>query len=97
MRNMLCRLLLCSYLLIFIFYSFNIQYLLHFLQQLFKVAKGKKAERMFLEVRPSNTRAVGLYEKLGYAQIGKRKNYYPAGDGREDALVYSIDLNPTVI
>tara|TARA_R110002096_G_scaffold379_11_gene2362 strand:+ start:9458 stop:9961 length:504 start_codon:yes stop_codon:yes gene_type:complete len=69
----------------------------HFLQQLFKVAKGKKAERMFLEVRPSNTRAVGLYEKLGFAQIGQRKNYYPAGDGREDALVYSIDLNPTVI
>lgn len=69
----------------------------HFLQQLFKVAKGSKAERMFLEVRPSNKRAVLLYEGLGFAQIGKRKNYYPAGDGREDALVYSIDLNPTVI
>lgn len=50
------------------------------------------AEQSFLEVRPSNVSAIRLYESMGYVQVGRRKDYYPAGDTREDALVYLLDL-----
>jgi ribosomal-protein-alanine N-acetyltransferase len=42
---------------------------------------------MFLEVRPSNPNAIKLYQSLGFNEIGRRKDYYPARKGREDALV----------
>lgn len=43
---------------------------------------------MLLEVRPSNTGAIALYQAAGFAEIGRRKGYYPAPGGkREDALV----------
>ncbi|PCI21467.1 MAG: ribosomal-protein-alanine N-acetyltransferase [Piscirickettsiaceae bacterium] len=67
-----------------------------FLQKLFKIAKDKKAERIFLEVRPSNKAAIDLYKKLGFEKIGQRKAYYPTKDGREDALVYSFDLTSLI-
>jgi ribosomal-protein-alanine N-acetyltransferase len=54
------------------------------------VAAQQNFPRMLLEVRPSNTAAVSLYNKLGYEQIGLRKGYYPADlqtGSREDALV----------
>ena len=44
-------------------------------------------ENFFLEVRPSNTKALGLYQKLGFEEISRRKDYYPTHDGREDAIV----------
>ena len=50
-------------------------------------ARLLRADRLFLEVRPSNTRAVELYRKNGFRTIGKRPGYYPADEGREDALV----------
>jgi len=43
-----------------------------------------------LEVRPSNTPAVGLYQKLGFEVIGRRHNYYR--DSQEDALVMMKNL-----
>jgi [ribosomal protein S18]-alanine N-acetyltransferase len=43
--------------------------------------------RVLLEVRRSNTRAQALYTRLGFAQIGERRGYYPAAPGREDAIV----------
>lgn len=43
---------------------------------------------MLLEVRPSNTRALDIYQRYGFEQIGRRKGYYPASNGqREDAIV----------
>lgn len=45
------------------------------------------ADQMFLEVRPSNERALRLYEAMRFIQVGRRKNYYPAAAGREDALI----------
>lgn len=42
---------------------------------------------MFLEVRASNLRAVGLYRRHGYREIGCRRDYYRAEQGREDAIV----------
>jgi ribosomal-protein-alanine N-acetyltransferase len=45
-------------------------------------------ESILLEVRPSNERALQVYQRYGYAQIGRRKGYYPAHEGqREDAIV----------
>lgn len=63
------------------------------------VAAQQKIPRIILEVRPSNDSAVTLYQKLGYEQIGVRKNYYPASaqtGNREDAIVMakSIKLEP---
>lgn len=42
---------------------------------------------LWLEVRIGNTAARRLYETLGFEQVGLRKGYYPAKEGREDALV----------
>jgi ribosomal-protein-alanine N-acetyltransferase len=43
---------------------------------------------VLLEVRPSNERALQVYGRYGYLQIGRRKGYYPAHEGkREDAIV----------
>jgi len=55
-------------------------------------AKLRGAARMFLEVRPSNVVAYKLYEDLGFNEIGVRKNYYPAVEGREDALVLAMEF-----
>lgn len=46
------------------------------------------AQDLWLEVRPSNWRARGLYERFGFHQVGLRRGYYPDSHGRrEDALV----------
>jgi ribosomal-protein-alanine N-acetyltransferase len=56
-----------------------------------RIAARSRAQRMasiFLEVRPSNTRALDVYQRYGYEAIGRRKGYYPAHEGRrEDAIV----------
>lgn len=56
-------------------------------------ARARGASAMFLEVRPSNLVAAGLYESLGFREIGIRKNYYPAQVGHEDARVLALDLD----
>ena len=59
------------------------------------VAAQQKIPRIILEVRPSNSDAVNLYQKLGYEQIGIRKGYYPAdkmSGTREDALVLAKSI-----
>ncbi len=45
------------------------------------------ADRVYLEVRPSNRAATRLYARQGFRQVGRRPGYYPDDDGREDALV----------
>lgn len=57
------------------------------LQCLLDIARDNAVDTVFLEVRPSNHAAVALYEKLGFNTIGTRKDYYPAEDGREDAII----------
>ncbi len=46
----------------------------------------------FLEVRPSNTAAIRLYQSLGFEQVGIRRGYYQAIGGREDAAVLKLAL-----
>jgi ribosomal-protein-alanine N-acetyltransferase len=48
---------------------------------------------MFLEVRPSNATAIALYRSVGFKEIGRRRGYYRAARGREDALVLSLRLS----
>jgi ribosomal-protein-alanine N-acetyltransferase len=43
-------------------------------------------------VRPSNSAARALYARAGFAEIGLRRGYYPAGGGREDAVVMEMTL-----
>lgn len=62
------------------------------MKRLIDLARWHQAERIFLEVRPSNERAIALYQRLGFAAIGRRPGYYPAEDGREDALVMALPL-----
>jgi ribosomal-protein-alanine N-acetyltransferase len=57
-----------------------------------QVARGHGARTMLLEVRPSNPAAVRLYERYGFGHIGVRRGYYPAADGREDAIVMRVSL-----
>ena len=45
-----------------------------------------------LEVRPSNTLAIALYQSMGFVEIGRRRGYYQADGGREDALVLRFGL-----
>lgn len=66
----------------------------HLLRAMMHVARGRGAERVFLEVRPSNGGAIALYHSEGFNEIGRRPRYYPARDGREDALVMAIELLP---
>jgi ribosomal-protein-alanine N-acetyltransferase len=47
---------------------------------------------MYLEVRVSNLGAIHLYEKIGFNEIGRRKNYYPSKQGREDAILMAVPL-----
>ncbi|MES2324879.1 MAG: ribosomal protein S18-alanine N-acetyltransferase [Pseudomonadota bacterium] len=56
-------------------------------------ARGLSMDSILLEVRPSNLRALKVYEKYGFTEIGRRKNYYPAHNGqREDAIVMRLSL-----
>ena len=52
-------------------------------------------QEVFLEVRPSNVKALALYRKKGFRQVGTRRAYYQAKDGREDAEILSLVLKPS--
>lgn len=51
------------------------------------------AGMLFLEVRPSNHVAGNLYQTLGFAEIGVRRDYYPSERGHEDARVLALNLS----
>lgn len=51
-----------------------------------------KADMLFLEVRVSNRKAIALYEKEDFFEVGQRKNYYPTLNGHEDALLMARQL-----
>ena len=62
------------------------------LDHLASTAREAGATQLFLEVRPSNAAALALYARAGFETIGRRKGYYPAAGGREDALVMRLPL-----
>ena len=60
----------------------------HLLETLCARAREMGAESVLLEVRPTNERALAVYKRFGFDEIGRRKGYYPAHEGqREDAIV----------
>jgi ribosomal-protein-alanine N-acetyltransferase len=62
------------------------------LEHLLERAGASGVHEAFLEVRPSNLAAIRLYQRLGFEQIGIRRGYYQAPDGREDAIVLKLEL-----
>ena len=63
------------------------------LQRLLAIARARADAALWLEVRPSNAAARSLYQRLGFAEAGRRRAYYPAaGLQREDALVLRLGL-----
>lgn len=64
------------------------------LKRLLDTARWYGVERVFLEVRPSNAKAQALYESSGFNVVGRRPRYYPARNGREDAIIMAMDLLP---
>ena len=57
-----------------------------------ETAHAAEVREVFLEVRPSNEKAIALYRKKGFRQIANRPAYYQATDGREDAAVLAKTL-----
>ncbi len=63
------------------------------LREAVRIARSEKLKGILLEVRPSNPRAIQLYERFGFSTIGRRKNYYPARHrSREDAIVMCLSF-----
>lgn len=62
------------------------------LEHMLDKAKQHKAANMFLEVRPSNVAAIALYENMGFSEMAVRRGYYPAHNGREDAILMGLAL-----
>ena len=61
------------------------------LQAVLEDARHRQVDLAFLEVRPTNAEALGLYERFGFRVIGRRKGYY--FDTGEDALVMEARLS----
>jgi len=57
-----------------------------------KTAGRLNANIVFLEVRESNTVASQMYHSMGFNQIGVRHDYYPSKKGKEDALIFALQL-----
>lgn len=60
-------------------------------RQVLRTVRGRGATECFLEVRESNAAAQGVYRRLGFAVVGRRRDYYAAP--REDALVMRLDID----
>ncbi|MCP4430309.1 MAG: ribosomal protein S18-alanine N-acetyltransferase [Gammaproteobacteria bacterium] len=63
-----------------------------FIEFLVDIARNKKASMILLEVRQSNMAAISCYHATGFNEIGCRKDYYPAENGREDALLFAREI-----
>jgi ribosomal-protein-alanine N-acetyltransferase len=62
------------------------------LSDMLALVRELKFERVILEVRRSNLAAKALYRKVGFSDIGVRRDYYPADNAREDAIVMECKL-----
>jgi ribosomal-protein-alanine N-acetyltransferase len=65
----------------------------YLLDRIVERARAQGMESILLEVRPTNERALQVYKRYGFTEIGRRKGYYPAHEGqREDAIVMRFVL-----
>jgi ribosomal-protein-alanine N-acetyltransferase len=62
-----------------------------------QTARDHRARSMILEVRPTNQRAIAVYQRYGFTRIGLRPGYYPISSqnhtDREDAIVMKLVLS----
>jgi len=65
----------------------------HLLRHLVKKTNQTDIDMLLLEVRRSNIEAQELYRSEGFHELGVRKAYYPADNGREDAIILAKYLN----
>ena len=65
---------------------------LQLLEYLMRRSSERGCVECFLELRESNQSAYRLYERFGFNEIGRRRDYYPAVGGHEDALVMVCTL-----
>ncbi len=61
-----------------------------------KIYNAQNIERCFLEVAVNNLAAVALYTRLGFEQVGLRKNYYDTAQGKIDAIIMQLDVRRDV-
>ena len=57
------------------------------IEEMTQYLKKFQVASFFLEVNVNNIPALKLYEKCGFVQVGKRKDYYKTSQGRQDALI----------
>lgn len=57
------------------------------LEAMLLLARELGKQRVVLEVRASNAAAIALYRAVTFVEMGLRRNYYPAEQGREDAIL----------
>ncbi|MBF7994628.1 MULTISPECIES: ribosomal protein S18-alanine N-acetyltransferase [Rahnella] len=62
------------------------------LEDVIQQIEKKDVFTLWLEVRASNAKAIALYESLGFNEVSVRRNYYPAAQGREDAIMMALPL-----
>jgi ribosomal-protein-alanine N-acetyltransferase len=60
------------------------------LEELLRRARNEGSPAVWLEVRESNRPALGLYEKHGFCETGRRRGYY--SEPVEDAVLYELRL-----
>lgn len=63
------------------------------LRLLVKSSEQSGVDMILLEVRRSNQSAIDLYDNEGFHELGVRKGYYPADNGREDAIIFAKYLS----
>jgi ribosomal-protein-alanine N-acetyltransferase len=63
------------------------------LNEVIELADEHSASVVLLEVRRSNHRAQQLYLQSGFNEVSVRRGYYPAENGREDAILMAMDLS----
>jgi [ribosomal protein S18]-alanine N-acetyltransferase len=54
--------------------------------------RAERRTQLWLEVRQSNARAREVYARYGFQTTGTRRAYYPAAEGREDAVVMRLAI-----
>lgn len=65
----------------------------HLLITALNCAEERGATQMFLEVDCLNNQAIGLYQRHGFVEVGRRKGYYGHPDGsKTDALMFGVEF-----
>ncbi|MGL9760074.1 MAG: ribosomal protein S18-alanine N-acetyltransferase [Symbiopectobacterium sp.] len=62
------------------------------LEQLIETLEVSGITTLWPGARASNVNAIALYEQLGFNEVSLRCNYYPAANGREDAVIMALPL-----